>query len=338
MADSEQHYTGGSSQPKQARPAPAVPAVFQNPSVADSSNPYNVGITAATDHAVQQDDLTQYQTLRTGLVLIISTHFIHISMVLVMMYLVFLFMQAGSSLGEAVAGSDGAEFGGAIGGGAGAVVAGCCSWIFFIVTAPINLIGGCLGFSTPDITGAKSKIVGSVVCGGAAILLWLGIFFYDDLADLFLNSGWGFMGYLSLLLIIVWASHAFFVWALSDVAKYLNSPEVCSAGFPTVGLCGLSFLLVISGLGLLMRLDGWREVDMPGSSAGMWLLAGLIALVWIGMYLRLLFKALGALKLHRPASSGPGISPRGYPVQPQVGGQVGSSGVPVAQTPTRKGW
>ena len=338
MADSEQHYTGGSSQPKQARPAPAIPAAFQNPSVTDSSNPYNVGVTAATDYAVQQDDLTQYQTLRTGLVLIISTHFIHISMVLVMMYLVFLFMQAGSSLGEAVAGSEGAEFGGAIGGGAGAVLAGCCSWIFFIVTAPINLIGGCLGFSTPDITGAKSKIVGSVVCGGAAILLWLGIFFYDDLADVFLNSGWGFMGYLGLLLIVVWASHAFFVWALSDVAKYLNSPEVCSAGFPTVGLCGLSFLLVISGLGLLMRLDGWREVDMPGSSAGMWLLAGLIALVWIGMYLRLLFKALGALKLNRPASSGPGISPRGYPVQPQVGGQVGSSGVPVAQTPIRKGW
>ena len=188
MADSEQHYTGGSSQPKQARPAPAIPAAFQNPSVTDSSNPYNVGVTAATDYAVQQDDLTQYQTLRTGLVLIISTHFIHISMVLVMMYLVFLFMQAGSSLGEAVAGSEGAEFGGAIGGGAGAVLAGCCSWIFFIVTAPINLIGGCLGFSTPDITGAKSKIVGSVVCGGAAILLWLGIFFYcllytSDAAD-----------------------------------------------------------------------------------------------------------------------------------------------------------
>ena len=68
MADSEQHYTGGSSQPKQARPAPAIPAAFQNPFVTDSSNPYNVGVTAATDYAVQQDDLTQYQTLRTGLV------------------------------------------------------------------------------------------------------------------------------------------------------------------------------------------------------------------------------------------------------------------------------
>ena len=51
----------------------------------DKSNPYGVGVTAASGGAPEPEDLAKYQTLRSGLVLIVTSHFVHVSMVLLMM-------------------------------------------------------------------------------------------------------------------------------------------------------------------------------------------------------------------------------------------------------------
>lgn len=323
MSDGEHDQRFGSQPIPVAQSAvPATPLA--------KNNPYGVGISADSESAPEQEDLTRYQTLRTGLVLIVSGHFGHISMVLLMMYVIFMTMNIGASLGGAVGGGQGAEVGGEVGGMIGGLFATCCAWFFFIVTAPLNFIGGCLGFSVPDITGAKSKITGSVVAGALSILCWVGLFLAPEFA--IANSGLGFFLYMAIVLISVFASHAFFVWALHDIGKYLGRRELCSGGFATVAVSGLCFLLFIAGLGILMQIEGWKDSELPGAASGMWLLSGVLALVWLVMYIRLLFIAMSALKLVGPSSRVAVRPTQPIPVQPY------QSGVPVAQTPSRKGW
>ena len=291
----------------------------------DKSNPYGVGVSATSEGSPEPDGLAKYQNLRTGMVLIISSHFVHVSMVLLMMYIVFSMMSLGASIGS-LGSEQGADVGGEIGGIVGAALASCCAWFFLIVSGPLNFIGGCLGFSVPDITGAKSKITGSVVSSGLAILGWIGLFMAPEMA--LFDSGIGFFMYCAVLLILVFASHAFFVWALNDIGSYLGRRDVCSMGFATVAVSGLCFLLIVAGFGMLFRLEGWEDSAIPGSSSGMWLLAGVLALCWLGMYIRLLFVSMNSLKSGR--------TPRGpmqaQPIQPFP------ADVPVAQTHTRKGW
>ena len=99
-------------------------------------------------------------------------------------------------------------------------------------------------------------------------------------------------------------------------------------GFATVAVSGLCFLLIVAGFGMLFRLEGWEDSAIPGSSSGMWLLAGVLALCWLGMYIRLLFVSMNSLKSGRP----PRVPMQAQPIQPFP------ADVPVAQTPTRKGW
>ena len=306
----------------------ASPAMTGTPLAKD--NPYGVGISADSGNAPEQEDLTRYQTLRTGLVLIVSGHFGHISMVLLMMYVVFMTMHLGASVGGAIGGGQGAEVGGEVGGMIGGLFATCCAWFFFIVPAPLNFIGGCLGFTVPDITGAKSKVTASVLAGALSILCWVGLFLAPELA--IFNSGLGFFLYVVIVLLSVFTSHAFFVWALHDIGAYLGRREVCSGGFATVAVSGLCFLLFIAGLGMLMRIEGWKDSELPGASSGMWLLSGVLALVWLVMYIRLLFVAMNSLKLAGPPPRAVVVPNQPMPVQPYT------SGVPVAQTPSRKGW
>ena len=297
----------------------------------DKSNPYGVGVTAASGGAPEPEDLAKYQTLRSGLVLIVSSHFVHVSMVLLMMYIVFSMMNLGASIGGTLGNEQGADVGGEIGGVVGTVFATCCAWFFLIVSGPLNFIGGCLGFSIPDITGAKSKVTGSVVSSALAILGWVAVFMFPEFG--MYDWGTGFFMYCGVLLGLVFASHAFFVWALHDVGVYLGRRDVCSTGFATVAVSGLCFLLILAGFGMLLRLEGWKESAIPGSSSGMWLLAGVLALVWLGMYIRLLFVSMNSLK-----SVGPPRGPKQpLPIQPQPV-QPLQAGIPVAQTPTRKGW
>ncbi len=300
------------------------------PATVDKANPYGVAVTAGSETAAQQAEPSRYQTFRTGLVLIVASHFGHISMVLLMMYIVFTMMNFGSTIGGAVGDSQGAEVGGEIGGTIGSIFATCCAWVFFIVTAPLNFIGGCLGFSVPDITGAKSKIAISVIASALAILCWVAPLIIPQIR--IYESATIFFTYIAFVLFSVFVSHLFFIWAMHEIGQYLGNRDVCTNGFATVALCGLCFLLVLSGLGILMQLDGWKDSAIPGSSSGMWLLSGVFALVWLGMYIRLLLVAMNALKsvgsgpmLARPAMQSP-------PVQPF------QSGIPVAQSSHRKGW
>ncbi len=313
----------------------------------DRANPYGVGVSGESGTPAVQTDLARYQTLRTALVLIISSHFIHIVMLIFALILIVTLMNAGQSLGGAVAGRQGAEVGGEIGGVAALGISGCCSWIFFIISAPLNFIGGCLGFTIPDITGAKSKIVGSVVASGLAILMWIGIFVLMDSGSFLKLTGLGAFGYIVVIMIAIFASHAFFVWALNDVGQYLENPEVCRGGFISVGLSGLCLLLFVSGLGLLLRVDGWSSAELPGSSSGMWILSCIIALAWLIVYITLLIRAMSALKFMSPPPGMAGASSGGFPGQPvqaawpvssgQPGG-VNSQGQQPPQAPIRKGW
>lgn len=331
MADMEGEQSSNSTDPQLVRPIQPIQAVpVEQAIVADSAgvqpNPYDVATTPESSLTLHQDDVSRYQSFRAGLILIIASHFGHISMVLLMLYIVSALMNIGSSVGGFVGASDGAAIGSEIGGGAGAIVASCCSWFFFIVTAPLNFIGGCMGFSIPDVTGANSKITGSVIAGMVAILGWVGLFYAPEL-QLFANGNM-FFTYVAIMLLAVFLSHAFFVMALHDVGRYLGAREICSAGVATVAVCGVSFLTLIAGLGILMRLDGWEDSPLPGSSSIMLLLSGVLALVWLGMYLRMLFKALIALKImgSRTGSMAP------FPQQSI------QQALPVSTPGARKGW
>ena len=324
MSNGEDHNPLTSKPMAVGQPVEAIPATV------DKANPYGVAVTAGSESAPDQDEPSRYQTFRTGLVLMVASHFGHVSMVLMMMYIVFMTMNIGSTIGGAMGDSQTANVGGEVGGTVGSIFATCCSWFFFIVTAPLNFIGGCLGFSVPDITGAKSKFAVSVLAGALAIGCWV-VLFVSPRLQLF-DSALSVFAYVAFVLLFVFVSHASFVWAFHDIGDYLGRREICSNGVATVSLNGFSFLLILSGIAMMLRLDGWKDSAVPVSSSGMWLLAGLFAIIWLGLYIRLLLVAMNVLKSGRPTSLRARAALQATPVQPL------QAGIPVARPPIRKGW
>ena len=202
------------------QPVEAIPATV------DKANPYGVAVTAGSESAPDQDEPSRYQTFRTGLVLMVASHFGHVSMVLMMMYIVFMTMNIGSTIGGAMGDSQTANVGGEVGGTVGSIFATCCSWFFFIVTAPLNFIGGCLGFSVPDITGAKSKFAVSVLAGALAIGCWV-VLFVSPRLQLF-DSALSVFAYVAFVLLFVFVSHASFVWAFARWVGQARTPAASS--------------------------------------------------------------------------------------------------------------